>query len=61
MIPVKALKRIICFCLTAFAALLIMPISVEAKEKLKIGYYEDGDYMSRDKDGSYVGFNFEYL
>lgn len=30
-------------------------------EAVKIGFYEDGDYMSRNKSGEYVGFNFEYF
>ncbi|MCD8164490.1 MAG: transporter substrate-binding domain-containing protein [Synergistaceae bacterium] len=26
-----------------------------------MGFYEDGDYMSRNHSGEYVGFNFEYF
>ena len=28
---------------------------------VRVGYYEDGDYMTRNKDGEYPGFNFEFL
>lgn len=28
---------------------------------IKVGYYEDGDYMSRNQYGEYVGYNIEYL
>ena len=29
-------------------------------EAVKIGFYGDGGYMSRNKSGGYVGCNFEY-
>lgn len=28
---------------------------------VKVGYYEDGDYMSKNQQGEYVGFNIEFL
>lgn len=30
-------------------------------EFVRVGYYEDGDYMTRSADGRYRGFNFEFL
>lgn len=48
----------LCLLLCCFS-LLSQP--VRASEKIRIGYYEDGDYMSRNSNGNYVGFNFEYL
>lgn len=30
-------------------------------ETVRVGYYEDGDYMSRNQQGEYVGYNIEYL
>ena len=35
--------------------------AAEGMETVRIGYYEDGDYMSRNQAGEYVGFNFEYM
>lgn len=48
----------LCLLLCCFS-LLSQP--VRASEKVRIGYYEDGDYMSRNSNGNYAGFNFEYL
>lgn len=48
----------ICLLLCCFS-LLSQP--VYASEKVRIGYYEDGDYMNRNSNGNYAGFNFEYL
>lgn len=48
----------LCLFLCCFS---LLSQSVHASEKVRIGYYEDGDYMSRNDDGNYVGFNFEYL
>lgn len=42
-------------CFTLFSQ------TVRASQKIRIGYYEDGDYMSRNSSGNYEGFNFEYL
>lgn len=28
---------------------------------IKVGYYEDGDYMSKSQSGEYSGYNIEYL
>ena len=32
-----------------------------AERKIRVGYYEDGDYMSLNENGEYAGFNIEYL
>ena len=28
---------------------------------MTVTYFEDGDYMSTDEEGRYVGYNIEYL
>lgn len=28
---------------------------------IRVGYYEDGDYMSRGRSAEYIGFNIEFL
>ena len=28
---------------------------------IRVGYYEDGDYMSRSRSAEYIGFNIEFL
>lgn len=55
--------------LILFMALLFLFLGkitdVSAKEREKdtvlVGYYEDGDYMSRNQNGDYAGYNIEYL
>ena len=31
------------------------------KRVVTVAYFEDGDYMSTDEEGRYVGYNIEYL
>lgn len=50
------IQFMICLCLT--------PAVVAAEQKtktVKVGYYEDGDYMSRNQQGEYAGYNIEYI
>ncbi|MCH1983038.1 EAL domain-containing protein [Ruminococcus sp. OA3] len=35
--------------------------SEQNTETVKVGYYEDGDYMSLNQQGEYVGYNIEYI
>lgn len=52
------------------AAVLLLPflwqipaVSAEEQEAetVRVGYYEDGDYMSLNQQGEYVGYNIEYI
>lgn len=58
-------KSLTCFLIILFTFLgTVLPL--EASEKnvgmpVKVGYYEDGDYMSRNQYEEYVGYNFEFL
>ena len=57
-----AASRILSVLLTV--CFLSVPLSLRAAggiETVRVGYYEDGDYMSRNQAGEYVGFNFEYM
>lgn len=43
---------------------LMLPFRVSAGERgevTRVGYYEDGDYMYRNAQGEYEGYNFEFL
>lgn len=43
---------------------LMLPFHVSAGERgevTRVGYYEDGDYMYRNAQGEYEGYNFEFL
>ncbi|WP_125140306.1 transporter substrate-binding domain-containing protein [Clostridium transplantifaecale] len=61
------LKRFIRFILLVIVCLMIPLVSptafaAEAEARIvKVGYYEDGDYMSENQQGEYVGFNIEFL
>lgn len=35
--------------------------AAESNAMARLGYYEDGDYMSRNRNGEYTGYNFEFL
>lgn len=41
--------------------LFIVPSIVLASTQVKVGYFFDGDYMYKDSDGDYYGYNVEYL
>lgn len=53
------------FCALIFATLFLLPLPIVAEasepEMIKVGYYEDGDYMYRNAQGEYEGYNFEFL
>lgn len=57
-------KRLMILILAMFIVLW-EPSEVFAAETemstVKVGYYEDGDYMSKNQQGEYVGFNIEFL
>lgn len=58
-------KRLVILILVCLLAALLAPPAVFAAETqdetVKVGYYEDGDYMSKNQQGEYVGFNIEFL
>lgn len=63
-IMTPALPRILHFLLGLCFLLYSPPVLAEAdkgEKAVRVGYYEDGDYMRRTHSGEYVGFNFEYL
>lgn len=57
--------RIFAIILMGFALFILQLPTVYAQEAktetIRVGYYEDGDYMSRNQQGEYVGYNIEYL
>lgn len=47
-----------------FLCYLFFCFPAQADEKIlsaRVGYYEDGDYMSRGRSSEYIGFNIEFL
>lgn len=42
---------------------LLLPLPAPAAQKMevRVGYYEDGDYMHRNRDGEFIGFNIEFM
>ena len=36
-------------------------IQTHETQTIQVGYYEDGDYMSLNQQGEYVGYNIEFL
>lgn len=60
----KIIKTAVWICLFFCVIAAVLPFTILAStntEKVKVGYYEDGDYMSKNSSGEYIGFNFEYL
>lgn len=43
------------------APLIVFASPAETHTTIRVGYYEDGDYMSRNQQGEYVGYNIEFL
>ncbi|MFL8800843.1 MULTISPECIES: EAL domain-containing protein [unclassified Clostridioides] len=56
----KTFQLILIVCMI-FLSFPIELDSASDKVPVKVGYYDDGDYMSRNENGEYIGFNFEYL
>lgn len=58
-------KRLVIFIAVCLLMAVWAPLTVFAAESdtrtIKVGYYEDGDYMSKNQQGEYVGFNIEFL
>ena len=58
-------KSATCFLTILFTFIgTVLPLEASEKnasEPVKVGYYEDGDYMSRNQYEEYVGYNFEFL
>ena len=59
-------KRNMLWLVLALALCILLSASALAAEGrdtqvVRVGYYEDGDYMSRNQQGEYVGFNIEFL
>lgn len=50
------------FTVMLLFVLVLPPLSAAADASpIKVGYYEDGDYMSKSQSGEYSGYNIEYL
>ncbi len=58
-------KRLLILTMGFLLITLWVPSAVLAAETgartVKVGYYEDGDYMSKNQQGEYAGFNIEFL
>lgn len=60
----KRIRWVLGFILTVMLLFsLSAPTFAETQDLgiIKVGYYEDGDYMSVNQQGEYVGYNIEYL
>lgn len=59
----KPVLRISLAVLVALCSFLSCPLlcAAEINARVRVGYYEDGDYMSRNHNGEYTGYNFEFL
>ncbi len=62
----RRLQRVLTlFMFVLFSGALTFPAAALAKEQesetVRFGYYEDGDYMSRNQQGEYVGYNIEFM
>lgn len=59
------LKRLMVLIMAYLLIVLWTPSAVCAAEPdtriVIVGYYEDGDYMTKNQQGEYVGFNIEFL
>lgn len=58
------IKQTITFILTITLLFVLVLPSLSAAadvQPIKVGYYEDGDYMSKSQSGEYTGYNIEYL
>ena len=60
----RNIRKSFILLMTVFLFIVQTP-SIFSQEKqettIKVGYYEDGDYMSKNQQGEYVGYNIEYL
>lgn len=57
-------RRIFVLCGTLFFLVFSFFPAVQAApnaQTIRVGFYDDGDYMKRNENGEYVGFNFEFL
>lgn len=58
----KRLMTLITVCLFINLWAPSAAFAIEAETRtVRVGYYEDGDYMSKNQQGEYVGFNIEFL
>lgn len=58
----KIKQTIFLFTVMLLFVLVLPPLSAAADASpIKVGYYEDGDYMSKSQSGEYSGYNIEYL
>lgn len=58
----RRLMTIVVVCLLPALWAPSAAFAVETQTRtVKVGYYEDGDYMSINQQGEYVGFNIEFL
>lgn len=60
----KSIRKIIGSLMAIMLFILQLPYVIAKEtpqETIRVGYYEDGDYMARNQQGEYVGYNIEYL
>lgn len=57
----RKMWRLIIFALLCISLAVAAAQAADEAPTVRIGYYNDGDYMYRDKDGQYRGYNVEYL
>lgn len=60
-VPKKFLSSWIFTLLTILTPFPSTPFAAGDPLTVRLGYYEDGDYMSRNKKNEYVGFNLEFM
>lgn len=53
--------RLLPLLLSLCFPLLPLPAHAAGKMEAFVGYYEDGDYMRRNRDGEFIGFNIEFM
>lgn len=60
----RSLKRLSVLLITAAvfltAAFLHVPVHAEEQKTIKVGYFSNGDFMRKNEDGSYEGYDVEY-
>lgn len=58
-------RRAVILLISLLLLCIVVPLKVSAGETdietVRVGYYEDGDYMSVNQQGEYVGYNIEYI
>ena len=58
---IRRLTLLAAFLCASAWALPVVLAEERDDRPVKVGYYEDGDYMSRNQQGEYAGYNIEFL